>query len=167
MRARERRSETPGNADPVEARASTLPDALQFMRLLWAIVHGLQKRSKRMSSDLGVTGPQRLALRVIGLFPGVSAGTLASILHVHPSTLTGVLRRLAARGMLRRSEHVGDRRRAVLTLTTKGARVNAIRAGTVESAVIEALEAVPAPDRHSAQRVLSRLARSLGSGREL
>ena len=65
----------------------TLPDVLQFMQLLWAVVHGLDKASKRMSAEIGVTGPQRLVLRVVGLFPGLSAGDLAAILHVHPSTL--------------------------------------------------------------------------------
>jgi DNA-binding MarR family transcriptional regulator len=131
------------------------------MRLLWAIVHGLQKRSKRMTGDLGVTGPQRLVLRVVGLFPGVSAGTLASILHVHPSTLTGVLHRLVRQGLIRRSAYAGDRRRTVLSLTPKGARVNAIQKGTVENAIVEALEAVPTRDREATQRVLSQLARAL------
>ena len=46
-----------------------LPDVLAFMQLLWGVVHGLEKVSKRMSAEIGVTGPQRLALRVIGLFP--------------------------------------------------------------------------------------------------
>lgn len=65
-----------------------LPDVLQFMQLRWAVVEGLEKTCKRMAGELGVTGPQRLALRVVGLFPGVSAGDLAAILHVHPSTVT-------------------------------------------------------------------------------
>lgn len=67
--------------------STRLPDVLQFMQLLWAVVHGLERTSKRMILDVGVTGPQRLVLRVVGLYPGVSAGELATILHVHPSTL--------------------------------------------------------------------------------
>ena len=137
---------------------------LQFMRLLWAIVHGLQTRSKRMKRDVGVTGPQRLVLRVVGLLAESSAGQLASILHVHPSTLTGVLQRLVAQRLLKRSRHVADLRIAVLSLTLKGARVNAVRRGTVEAAVVEALQTVPAPERAAAQRVLSRLADCLTNG---
>ena len=71
-----------------------LGEQLEFMRLLWAIDHGLQTRSKRMAAALGVTGPQRLVIRIVGRFPGVSAGQLARILHLDPSTLTGILRRL-------------------------------------------------------------------------
>src|SRR5688572_13900116 len=117
------------------SRATRLPDVLHFMQLLWAVVHGLERSSKGMAADLGVTGPQRLVLRVVGLFPGLSAGDLAAVLHVHPSTLTGVLQRLAAQHMLVRVADPGDRRRAVLRLAPRGAQVNATRRGTVESAV--------------------------------
>jgi DNA-binding MarR family transcriptional regulator len=96
-------------------------------------------------------------LRVVGLFPGISAGDLAVVLHVHPSTLTGVLQRLVAQRLLRRSDHPGDRRRAVLRLTPSGFRVNAARASTVESAVGEALAAVSSRDSAAARRVLERL----------
>jgi DNA-binding MarR family transcriptional regulator len=132
------------------------------MQLLWAVVHGLDKTSKRMAKRVGVTGPQRLALRVVGLFPGVSAGDLAGVLHVHPSTLTGVLRRLTGQRLLERVDDPQDRRRAVLRLTTRGARVNAIRHGTVEATVAEALRGTSARDRAATRRVLARLARRLG-----
>jgi DNA-binding MarR family transcriptional regulator len=138
-----------------------LPDVLQFMRLLWAIVHGLQKASKRMTRRHGVTGPQRLVLRVVGMFPGVSAGRLAAILHVHPSTLTGVLRRLVEQGLLTRSAHAGDRRRSVLRLTARGARVNATATGTVEAAVRNALRTVADADRDATKRVLLALTAQL------
>ncbi len=61
-----------------------LPNELAFMQVLWALVHRLDKTSKHMGRHLGVTGPQRLALRIVGLFPGVSAGDVAAVLHVHP-----------------------------------------------------------------------------------
>jgi MarR family transcriptional regulator, organic hydroperoxide resistance regulator len=144
--------------DPADPFAADLPDILQFMQLLWAVAHGLEKTSKRMSGDIGVTGPQRLVLRVVGLFPGVSAGDLATVLHVHPSTLTGVLQRLVAQRLLRRADDPGDRRRAVLRLTSQGARVNATRRGTIESAVAEALKGVTSGDRAATRRVLERLA---------
>jgi DNA-binding MarR family transcriptional regulator len=140
---------------------AALPDALQFMRLLWAVVHGLERLSKRMAGDIGVTGPQRLVLRVVGLSPGASAGDLATVLHVHPSTLTGVFQRLVEQRLLARSDHPGDRRRAVLHLTRRGARVNAARQGTVEAAVAAALEGISDRDRMATRRVLARLAAHL------
>ncbi|MGH8639391.1 MAG: MarR family winged helix-turn-helix transcriptional regulator, partial [Burkholderiales bacterium] len=104
---------------------------------------------------------QRLVLRVVGLFPGLSAGDLATILHVHPSTLTGVIQRVVTQGLLVRADDPRDRRRAILRLTKRGGRVNAARRATVESSVAEALDAVSTQDRDAARRVLERLAQHL------
>jgi len=143
------------------ALPANLPDVLQFMQLLWALVHHLQKRSKRMNAELGVTGPQRLVLRVLGLVPGASAGTLAQILHVHPSTLTGVLHRLEAQGLLRRAWDKADRRRAILHLTDRGQRINRTARGTVEAAVSAALESVGRRDAAATGRALTSIAEHL------
>jgi DNA-binding MarR family transcriptional regulator len=140
------------------AVSTDLPDVLQFMQLLWAVVHGMERASKRMSGDIGVTGPQRLVLRVAGIRPGLSAGDLATILHVHPSTLTGVLQRLVDQRLLTRRDDPGDRRRAVLHLTARGRRISAVDRGTVERAVADTLTHISARDRASTQRVLERLA---------
>jgi DNA-binding MarR family transcriptional regulator len=146
---------TPASGAPASA---DLPDVLQFMQLLWAVVHGLERTSKRMTSAIGVTGPQRLVVRVVGLFPGISAGDLAAILHVHPSTLTGVLERLVRQRLIVRVDHSEDRRRTVLRLTALGKRANRAKRGTVEFAIAEALAGVSDRDRAAARRVLARLA---------
>jgi DNA-binding MarR family transcriptional regulator len=140
-----------------------LPEVLEFMELLWAIVHGLDRASKRMSHQIGVTGPQRLVLRVVGLFPGMSAGDLAKVLHLHPSTITGVLQRLTGQRLLVRSDDPRDRRRALLGLTPRGTRVNSVRLGTVEAAVGAALLGVSAREQAATRRVLARLALHLDS----
>jgi DNA-binding MarR family transcriptional regulator len=153
---------TLGRIDAAAGRArAPVPDVLRFLELLWALAHGLERTSKRMTRELGFTGPQRFVLRVVGLFPGLSAGDLAHILHVHASTLTGVLRRLEAQGLLHRVEHPGDRRRAVLRLTRQGVRANRARGGTVEAALTVALADVSARDRSAASRVLERIASRL------
>src|SRR5215510_11330828 len=91
-----------------------LGPVLDFMRLLWRIEHGLQATSKRMESELGITGPQRLVLKVVTRFPGVSAGDLAQILHLHPSTVTGIVQRLIDKRLLLRERHPSDTRRVCL-----------------------------------------------------
>lgn len=146
-------------ADPGE-----LTEVLQFMRLLWAVDHGLQSTSKRMNRTLGVTGPQRLALRVVGRFPGISAGELAEVLHVHPSTLTGVLTRLLDRKLISRTTYPDDRRRAMLRLTEAGRRIDRLHAGTVEATVRQVLAATPSRERQAAGRLLARIAAALDDG---
>jgi DNA-binding MarR family transcriptional regulator len=138
-----------------------LGEPLEFMRLLWAIDHGLQTRSKRMAATLGVTGPQRLVVRIVGHLPGVSAGQLAEILHLHPSTLTGILRRLERAGLLRRRRDPLDGRRAVLGLSAAGRRLDVVAAGTIESAMRQVLAKLPRHRVRVTRGVLSALARGL------
>ncbi len=138
-----------------------LDEPLGFMRLLWAVDHALQSRSKAMSRDLGLTGPQRLVLRIVGGNPGISAGALARALHLHPSTLTGVLDRLVRAGHLSRRADPADARRALLALTPRGARAASIRQGTVEAAVAEVLGRHDARALDGARRLLVDLARTL------
>jgi DNA-binding MarR family transcriptional regulator len=116
-----------------------LGPVLDFMRALWALDHALQSASKRMEAARGVTAPQRLVVRIVGRFPGISAGEAAEILHLHPSTLTGVLKRLEDHGLLERRTDPADGRRALLRLTARGRAIDRFHDGTVESAVRRAL----------------------------
>jgi len=105
--------------------STTLLDdpALQFLQVIWRLENALERVSKRMEDALGISGPQRFALRLIGEFPGVGAGKLAAALHLHPSTVTGVLQRLEARGLIARTSHATDARRMHLHLTPAGKRM--------------------------------------------
>jgi DNA-binding MarR family transcriptional regulator len=138
-----------------------LDPTLDFMRLLWSIEHGLQKRSKRMESVLGITGPQRLVLRVVGRFPGISAGELAHVVRLHPSTITGILQRLVARGLLDRERDPRDSRRARLRLTRRSAVHTRLSSGTVEAVVRQVLSRAGTPNVRAARTVLAAVALSL------
>jgi DNA-binding MarR family transcriptional regulator len=138
-----------------------LGEVMEFMRLLWAVDHGLEASSKRMLAEVGVTGPQRLVLRIVGRHPGIAAGRLADILHVHPSTLTGVLGRLVDHGLIVRKVDPTDGRRALFSLTAEGRKVDGVRNGTIEAKVRSALSRLPANDVEAARRVLGAIADSL------
>ena len=141
--------------------ADALGGVLAFMRLLWAVAHGLESTSKRMGAQLGVTGPQRLVLRLIGHYSRLSPGELADLLHVHPSSLTGVLGRLERSKLLERHRDPGDGRRAILLLTAKGRALNAKRSGTVEQSVGRALATLSPTTLAAAGQVLAAIAREL------
>jgi DNA-binding MarR family transcriptional regulator len=138
-----------------------LGEVLEFMRLIWRVDHCLQRRSKRMEAELGVTGPQRLVIRILGRFPGLPAGQLARLLHVHPSTLTGVIKRLERQRLIRKRPDPRDSRRVLLSLTDEGRSFDVVEEGTVESAIRDVLSILP-PDRIEATReVLIAIVRSL------
>ena len=153
-----------GHPNPVPAAEAppVLGEALEFMRLVWAVDHGLQSTSKRMESTLGLTGPQRLVVRLVGRFPGIAAGRLAQLLHVHPSTLTGVLKRLEKRGLIERKSDPLDARRALFQLTSAGRSLDVPASGTVEAAVSRVLGRMSRSRIVGTQEVLTALAEELG-----
>ncbi len=152
---------TTGSRGRQGAQERDLGEALEFMRLLWALAHSLQKRSKQMEAVLGVTGPQRFVIRIVGRFPGITAGRLARILHVHPSTLTGILRRLQQKGLVSRRADSRDRRRALLGLTARGRALDARAAGGIDEVVRATLAELPDARVQVAAQVLAALASSV------
>ena len=134
---------------------------LRFMRWLWAVDHGLQSRSKRMRATLGVTGPQRLVVRKLGRSPGLSASELAAVLHLQPSTLTGVLQRWERLGLVTRTMASDDRRRISLRLTATGRDIDRERVGTIENAVRATLHRVSPEAVAATIDVLSQLVAEL------
>ena len=139
-------------------------DAIDFLRLIWAVDHSLQRRSKSMAATLGITGPQRLVIRIIGRFPSIHARQLAEILHLHPSSLTALLKRLERRALVRRWPDERDRRRWLLGLTRQGQALNRETPGTIEAAVKRVLKTTSSNDLDVTRAVLGKLARELDAG---
>jgi DNA-binding MarR family transcriptional regulator len=136
-------------------------DTLVFLSLLWKLGHALQSASKAMLARQGVTGPQRLVLRLVGLNPDIVAGDLARALHQHPSTLTGVLQRLEGRGLLVRDVDPEDRRRTRVSLTSSGQAIDQLREGTIEAAAATALASLSPEDIATTTRTLSVITRAI------
>lgn len=144
---------------------SQLGTVLGFMRVLLSVDHAVQACSKRMQARFGITATQRLLLRTVGRFPGISAGDVAAIMEVHPSTITPILFRLERDKTIVRKVDPADRRRALLRLAPKGKKFDALRTGTVEAAVKKALSRVSEAERATTERVLRIVAEELHRGR--
>jgi len=148
----------------VNARVDTrirVRGSLEFLQCLWRTSHAMERRSRRMEKAIGVTAPQRLVLRFLGRFPGVTAGQLAQALHVDPGTLSASLRRLEGRGLVERRRDPADTRRVTLGLTRLGRELDGARTGTVEAAADALLADASPRDLAATVRVLDRFAEIL------
>jgi len=145
----------------VRTEGKPLPGVLSFLRVLWELDHALNARSKRMHADLGVTAPQRLVVRALGLRPGASPAELARLLHLHPASVTRLVAGLVRRGLVARAPSPVDTRRLRLSLTARGRRIDAARSGTVEAKVSAVLRRHAPRQVATAQALLSELARAL------
>jgi DNA-binding MarR family transcriptional regulator len=149
------------SARPRPERSQPSGETLRFMKRMWDLVHALDVRSKRMAKTLGVTGPQRLVIRVLGQAPGMTASNVATMLGMHPSTLTGIMSRLEAQGILDRKVDHEDRRRIRFRLTARGAKIDRDRKGTVEAAVRRALGRMDDSDVQQTLQMLALLTAEL------
>jgi DNA-binding MarR family transcriptional regulator len=105
----------------------------------------------------GLTPVQYAALSKVGLTPGVDQRTLARSIGLDTSTIAGVIDRLEARGLMRRSAAPEDRRVRLLSLTDDGQ--NLLQA--VEPDMLQAqrriLQPLPAAERAEFMRMLHKL----------
>jgi DNA-binding MarR family transcriptional regulator len=143
--------------EQVAASDYPLGPALEFLRRLWRLDQALERLSTRMEKRLGVTAQQRLIVRCLGKYPGLTAGHLANLLHVDPGTVSVSLKRLERKGLLKRHVDPRDQRRVSLGLTAKGRAVDRPAQGTLEDAVERLLERTPEADLASMATILEQL----------
>jgi DNA-binding MarR family transcriptional regulator len=146
---------------PLEPSPLPMGDTIEFLGLMWTVDHALQTLSKRMLRTLGVTVPQRLLLRIVARFPGLPAGEIASVMRLDRSTISGILKRLEARGLLQRRQDSRDGRRTLVVLTARGRGLAADGNGTIEAVVEGALRKMSRREVAAARAAFTRLAAAL------
>ncbi|KQU27999.1 MULTISPECIES: MarR family transcriptional regulator [unclassified Rhodococcus (in: high G+C Gram-positive bacteria)] len=87
---------------------------------------------------LGLTHPQYLVMLALWERAPMSAGEIASALQLEPASLTPLLKRLDADGLLTRRRSDTDERRLVIDLTDEGRQLRG-SAESIPGAVIESL----------------------------
>jgi MarR family transcriptional regulator, organic hydroperoxide resistance regulator len=130
--------------------------ALDFLRRLWRLNHALERLSSRMDQRLGVTAQQRLVIRCVGKYPGVTAGQLAALLHIDPGTASATLKRLEEKQLIERRRDPRDKRRIALGLTARGRQMDRPIEGTVEEAAQRMLDQITAAEAAGAAATLER-----------
>lgn len=100
-----------------EQQAAAVVDSLR------QLFKAIQEHSKAILGKTGMSGPQVWALTILDREPGLSLGELAGRLFAHPSTVSGIVDRLEARGALRRTTDPKDARGLRLSLTSPGRRL--------------------------------------------
>ncbi len=144
-----------------ERPAISISPALDLMRVLLHVSHGIERVSLRMEASLGVTAQQRLVVRVVGRHPGITPGRLAEHLHLDPGTISALVRRLEGKGLIRRAPDPRDGRRITLGLTESGRALDRPQPGTVEEVFDQLVGAGDAATLREAQMLLTQLAERL------
>ncbi|MDE3241040.1 MAG: winged helix-turn-helix transcriptional regulator [Paracoccaceae bacterium] len=118
-------------------------DAQVIMDSLRRIVQALRRSSVRTEQISPMTGAQALVLRHVGAREGLSVNDLAGLTFTHQSTVSEVVGRLEAAGLLIRRRAADDGRRVELQLTDAGRAVQADLESTAQEGLMEALNRLP------------------------
>lgn len=153
---------------PPARRAATRPRGEQELTLLlddqlcfalYAASRAVTARYRPLLDELGVTYPQYLVLLVLWERGASSVKELAVALQLDYGTLSPLLKRLEAAGLLRRERAAQDERTVRAVLTEAGAALRE-RARSVPPAIGAAMR-LPADESQALRRTLRRLAHTL------
>lgn len=107
-----------------ESDAQPLPNWLQLdQQLCFALYSAslaMTKQYKPLLDPLGLTYPQYLVMLVLWESTPVAVNELGKRLHLDSGTLTPLLKRLEASGLIHRQRDSGDERRVLVSLTAAG-----------------------------------------------
>ncbi len=111
----------------------------------------------RFWGNRDLTMPQLRVMLILSPLGVITPGALAEIMHVTPSTITGLTDRLAKQGLIVRREDPSDRRSVRLSLSEEGRRA----IGELETAgrayLMEILEKLPADHLEHLAQLLEEL----------
>jgi DNA-binding MarR family transcriptional regulator len=92
----------------------------QIVAALRRIMRAVDLHSRRLAEEHGLTGPQLATLQAAARLGEASTGALARAVHLSGPTVTGILDRLARRGLVDRARSGQDRRSVTVRLTRSG-----------------------------------------------
>lgn len=114
--------------------------ALQDLRRL---VQGIRTTSYAVERSFGITGAQLFVLRELALEPGASIRRLADRTLTDPSSVSVVVGRLVARGLVARTRDATDGRKSALVVSKKGATLLARAPEPFQNRLVAVLSGLP------------------------
>lgn len=116
-------------SEPKTSACTATPEKLklgsQLCFALYSTLHGVNRVYRRLLADLDLTYPQYLVLLVLWEKDEVGVGEICEALFLETATLTPLLKRLEARGLILRRRSAEDERRVIVTLTAEGRALRA------------------------------------------
>jgi len=131
--------------------------AQEILRSIRQLVRRIAIHSKSLLRDVGLTVPQMVCLRAIVALDGGGGVTVVDVserVQLSPATVSRIVDRLAASGLVIRERSTTDRRKVGITLTPAGVDRVSTLPTPLQETFLRGLEALPREER---QRLLDSL----------
>ncbi len=107
------------HSSPNKSDASLLLDE-QLCFALYSTMLGMNKVYRKLLKQLGVTYPQYLVLLILWESDALTVSEIGERLFLDSATLTPLLKRMEAQGLLERIRAKADERHVIVSLTDQG-----------------------------------------------
>lgn len=131
------------------------------LRALRRITRAIDLHSRQLSSTFGLTVPQLVCLRVIGLRGPMNPSQLASEVSLSQATITGIVDRLEARQLVRRERTSSDRRVVTVSITDAGLALIDAVPSPLQERFVARLHELSAEEREIMRLTLNKIVRMM------
>lgn len=129
----------------------------RILRLLRRISRAADVHSRELSVREGLTGPQLVCLRELRAAGRSTPSELARRVSLSQPTITGILDRLEARGLVARERNPEDKRRVHVWLTERGLEAVSIAPQPLHARLARRLGAIPFEEQTRIEHALERI----------
>jgi DNA-binding MarR family transcriptional regulator len=140
-------------------------DSFTVVDALRRLVRELRESARLAQGRAEITGAQLYVLRVLVAQPGLSINELAERTMTHQSSVSVVVSRLVARGLVTRAPATDDRRRMIVTPTARGRALQKRAPAVAQETLVATVRAMAPAERRALARGLRALVEGLGASR--
>ena len=151
-----------GAKTPATARADA--ELSELLNRTVRLATLLNRSARDTREHVGLTGAQLFVVRLLAEAPAQSVNDLAARTGTHQSTVSVLVSRLVARGLVTRSTDAADARRVTLALTPAGRALTRKAPTPAYARLADALRRLPQRERRALAQSLSRLLDEMDEG---
>jgi DNA-binding MarR family transcriptional regulator len=132
------------------------------LRALRRITRSIDLHSRQLATTFGLTVPQLVCLRVVGVRGPMSPSQLANEVSLSQATITGIVDRLVARQLAARERSSVDRRVVTVSITDAGRALVEAAPSPLQERFVAQLEQLSPEEREIIRLTLNKIVRMMG-----
>ncbi len=121
----------------MKSKQAMVADIIDDIRRVFQV---LVDQSKMVEIETGLTGPQLWVVKLLEETSSMKVSDLARRTYLHPATMVGLLDRLEAKGLVKRTRSEKDRRVVHIDLTEQGQELVKNSPEVVQNLLVKGLE---------------------------
>ncbi len=140
-------------------------DSSEILIALRRIMRAIELRSKRLEKSAGLTVPQLLVLQELATAGELSVSEIARRISLSQGTVTSIVQRMEAKGLLQKHRSGQDRRRLEVALTDKGLDKLAMSPGLLQEEFVNRFQQLESWEQKMLTSALERIAEIMDAER--